>query len=442
MNKKRRKAAADFRYNTGVAHVPWAAVGETIQQNEIAAIIGFLCQKHSNKDTKYKSQFQKTLRELEKLISLSRPAGKLSLGNHVKALEQQVVKMLSAKHALFLTNATAGFEIAFKYAGLQPGDEVIAPAITFIATIAYPLSIGAKVVLADVDPRTINMDPKDVERKITSRTRAIIPVHIGGYPADMTSIMRIARKHGITVIEDAAHAFGGEYRGRKIGTIGHFGAFSFHEVKNINSLGEGGILVSNLALGKDFPQARFLGLDTSRQIPNWLYDVRALKGKAGYFAAGNHSSTEIQALCLANQIKRLKGIITKRRRAAEYLNRRLKGVEGIITPLMDDDKVKAAYHLYLLQVDPDKTGGDIQLLKKKLADRGVIQIPHFGPLYKFSLMRQLGYDTDAIEKSCPVTEEVFNHRFTHLPLYDFTREQLTYMADMIIESVEEMKKGR
>src|SRR5690606_32022613 len=145
-----------------------------------------------------------------------------------------------------------------------------APAITFIATIAYPLSIGAKVVLADVDPRTLNMDPADVARKITPRTKVIIPVHLGGYPVDMDPIMALAKQHDLTVIEDGAHAFGASYKGRMIGTIGHFGAFSFHEVKNITSLGEGGILCSNVEeYGKELRRARFLGLDLSKKIPNW-----------------------------------------------------------------------------------------------------------------------------------------------------------------------------
>lgn len=442
MSKRKKKEAVDFRYDTGPARVPWAAVGEAINQEDISNILSFLCPPAPHRQTKYKTQFQRVRRELDKLVALSGAASKLSLGSRVEALEKQVCRMLKAKYAVFLTNATAGFEIAYKYAGLKPGDEVIAPAITFIATIVYPLSIGAKVVLADLDPRTINMDPKDVERKITSHTRVIIPVHIGGHPVDMAPIMRLARKHDITVIEDAAHAFGGTYRGKPVGTIGHFGAFSFHEVKNINSLGEGGVLVTNTAFGKDFPQARFVGLDTSQQIRNWLYDVRALRGKSGYITAGNHSATEIQAVALSSQFRRLKKIITQRRRAAAYLNRRFQKIEDLIPQLMDGKKFKSTYHLYLLQIDPDTIGGDIQVLKKKLAARGIVQIPHFAPLYKFSIMRQLGYDTDAIARTCPVTEEVFTRRFTHLPLYDFAPEQLKYMADMVIESVAEMKKGR
>jgi dTDP-4-amino-4,6-dideoxygalactose transaminase len=258
----------------------------------------------------------------------------------------------------------------------------------------------------------------------------------------MDPIMRLARQHGITVIEDAAHAFGAQYKGRMIGTIGHFGAFSFHEVKNVTSLGEGGILVTDTPYGKDFGKARFLGLDLSRQIKNWLYDVPALKCRGGYFAAGNHSATEIQAVGLLQQIERLKDIIAKRREAAKYLTRLLNRVPGVITPPMDSADIKSTHHLYLLQVDPDVAGGDVQTLKRKLTEKGVVNIPHFAPLYKFSIMRQLGYDVKAIEKTCPVTEEVFNRRFTHVPLYDLSRDQLKYMAEAVRASVDEMRKGR
>jgi len=442
MAKEKKQVAADFRYDTGTARVPWAAVGEAVNELDTIEIVKFLCQPAAGKTTKYQAQLKRVNSEIKKLSTLSLPAGKLSLGQHVKALEQQTAKMLKAKHTVFLTNATAGFEIAYQYAGLGPGDEVIAPAITFIATIAYPLSIGAKVVLADVDPRTINMDPADVMRKVTRKTKVIIPVHIGGYPVDMAPIMKIARRHNITVIEDAAHAFGGQYHGKMLGTIGHFGSFSFHEVKNINALGEGGILVTNLPYGKHFAQTRFLGVDMSRKIPNWLYDVTALKTKVGYTACGNHSSTEVQAICLINQVKRLKQIIAKRRQAATYLTRRFEKVDGIIPQLLDNEHIKSTYHLYLLQIDPQKVDADVQILKKKLTERGIVQIPHFAPLYKFSVMRQLGYDTKAIEKSCPTAEEVFNHRFTHLPLYDLDKKQLAYMADAVIESVQEIKRSR
>lgn len=438
---KKKESVSDFRYNTGEARVPWAAVGESIRGQDVSALVKFLLRPAKGRDKEYKARLARVNDELAKLERVARPAGKLSLAGNVQTLEEEAAKLLGAETSVFLTNATAGFEIGFKYAGLQPGDEVIAPAITFIATIAYPLSMGAKVVLSDVDPRSLNMCPKDVERKITPRTRAIIPVHLGGYPVDMDPIMRLAKKHDLVVIEDGAHAFGASYKGKMLGTIGHFGAFSFHEVKNITSLGEGGILVSNTPFAKDLRRARFLGLDLSRQIPNWLYDVPAFEGKRGPFFTGNYSTTEVQALCLLLQMKRLKGIIAKRKRAARYLDSRLRKEPGIMTPPGDDEHVRSAYHLYLLQIDPDKVGGDIKTLKKKLDARGIVQIPHFAPLYKFSVMRQLGYDTAAIEATCPVAEEAFQHRFTHLPLYDFNKEQLKYLADAVLDAVGEMKRG-
>ncbi|MBN1257633.1 MAG: DegT/DnrJ/EryC1/StrS family aminotransferase [Planctomycetes bacterium] len=438
----KKKAAADFRYNTGAAKIPWAAVGEPIASEDVLEMVRFLLPPSKDKKVKYSQQLKKVAGEIKRLGACSSPAGKLSLGNQVQELEAKAARMLKAKHTLFLTNATAGFEIGFQFAGLQPGDEVIAPAITFIATIAYPLSIGAKVVIADVNPRTLNMDPKDVKKKLTRKTKAIIPVHIGGYPADLDPIMRLARKHNITVIEDAAHAYGAMYKGRMVGTLGHFGAFSFHEVKNINALGEGGLLVTNTPHGKDFAKARFLGVNMAKQIPNWLYDVTALKGRRGWFAPGNHSATEIQALNLLLQSKRLKNIIAKRKKAAQYLTSRFRKVEGIITPPADTAKTRSTHHLYLLQVDPAKAGGDIQKLKKKLDMKGVVNIPHFAPLYKFSIMQQLGYNTKAIAKTCPVAEEAFNHRFTHLPLYDFKQAELKYLADAVISSVKEMQSGK
>ncbi|MGC8976336.1 MAG: DegT/DnrJ/EryC1/StrS family aminotransferase [Candidatus Ratteibacteria bacterium] len=434
-----KKKVSDFRYDTGPSRISWSAVGEKVKLVDIMEILKFLIQPKL-KENKYKKQVKRVEKEIRELIKIGNLAGKLTLGEKVSKLEEEVKNFLNCKYAVFLTNATAGFEISYKFADLKPGDEVIAPAITFIATISYPLSIGAKVVLADIDPKTLNMDPEDVAKKVTKKTKVIVPVHIGGYPCDMDAIMDIAKRFNIVVLEDAAHAFGAEYNGKKIGTIGHFGAFSFHEVKNITSLGEGGILVTNEEIGKDFPKARFVGFDISNPIPLWLYDVVALKWKGDYFAPGNHSVTEIQAVVLLSQIKRLNKIIEKRRKAAEYLNERFKDIKGIVIPPLDDNKIKSTHHLYLFQVDPSLLKGDIQDVKKKMAEKGITQIPHFAPLYRFSIMKQLGYDTEKIKQTCPNAENVFLHRFTHLPLYDFKKQDLKYMADSIIEIIKGMQK--
>ncbi|MBQ7901939.1 MAG: DegT/DnrJ/EryC1/StrS family aminotransferase [Clostridia bacterium] len=434
------KKSTDFRYNTGDTKVPWAAVGENYSAADLMEIIRFMMQ---GQGEEYEQACAALYEQLKKLDAVSTPPGKLTTGAQVEAAEQACNEYLGTTGSTFVTNATSGFEIAYKYAGLKPGDEVIVPAITFVATMAYPLAVGAKLVFADVDPVTINMDPADVVRKITPKTKMIVPVHIGGYPVDLDPIMELAKKHDIIVLEDAAHAFGAMYKGKKIGTIGDFAAFSFHEVKNITSFGEGGIATTNIpGFEDDMKRARFLGLDFSAPIKNWLYNITPIPGKEEPFVALNYSPTEIQGLGLKLQVARNDEIIAKRRAAAEYLNSRLAGNDAIIPQDLGNDDIKPTFHLYLLQIDPAKAGGDVQVLKQKLEEKGVTNIPHFGPLYRFKVVSDMGYDADEIAKTCPVCEDVFNHRFTHLPLYGLNEQQLEYMADAILESVAEMQQGK
>ncbi len=432
--------STDFRYNTGATRVPWAAVGENYNAHDLMEIIRFLMQ---GEGKEYDDALNAVWEQVKKLDALATPPGKLSLGSQVEAAEKACNDYLGTTTSTFVTNATAGFEIAYKYANLKAGDEVIVPAITFVATMAYPLAIGCKLVFADVDPKTINMDPADVARKITDKTKMIVPVHIGGYPVDLDPIMELAKKHNILVLEDAAHAFGAMYKGRKIGTIGDFAAFSMHEVKNITSFGEGGIATTNIPnFGDEMKRARFLGLDFTCPIKDWLYNITPIQGKEKPFVAGNYSTTEIQGLGLKLQVERNEEIIEIRRKAAEYLTNRFKENDAIIAQDLGNDDIKPTFHLYLLQIDPQKAGGDVQILKKKLEEKGVTQIAHFGPLYRFQVVQDMGYNSDEIAKTCPNCEEVFYKRFTHLPLYGLSDEQLEYMADAVLESVKEMQEGR
>ena len=392
----------DFRYNTGATKVPWAAVGENYNVHDLMEIIRFLMQ---GDGPEYDQAINAVWEQVKKLDKLATPPGKLSLGSKVEAAEEACNKYLGTDTSTFVTNCTAGFEIAYKYANLKAGDEVIVPAITFVATMAYPLSIGAKLVFADIDPKTINMDPADVARKITPKTKMIVPVHIGGYPVDMDPILELAKKHNILVLEDAAHAFGAMYKGKKIGTLGDFASFSFHEVKNITSFGEGGIATTTIpGFGPEMKRARFFGTDFSKPIKDWLYNVTPIPGKEKPFVAVNYSTTEIQGLGLDLQVARNEEIISIRRKAAEYLNKRFAACDAIIPQDLGNDDIKPTFHLYLLQIDPAKAGGDIQTLKKKLEEKSVTNIPHFGPLYRFKVVSDMGYDADEIAKSCPVCE--------------------------------------
>ena len=435
---------SDFRYNTGNTKVPWAAVGENYNAADMMELVKFMM---NGKGREYSAALKEVRDAIGRLAKVSTPPGKLSMGDKVAEVERMVDKYLGVEEgsSLFVSNCTAALELGYRYAGIGPGDEVIVPSNTFIATVAYPLSVGAKLVFADVDPKTVNMDPKDVAKKITKKTKIIVPVHIGGYPCDMDAIMKLAKKHDIVVMEDAAHGFGGEYKGRKLGTIGHFGCFSFHEVKNCTSLGEGGVFVSNVkAYRGEARRARFLGVDFSSKIKNWLYNISLIKGKGDvvYQASNNASVTEIQAIGLMQQLKRYDKILKERKREATYMTKRLAGVPGIIAQDLGGDGIKPTFHLYQLQIDPAKAGGDVQTLKAKLEAKGVTNIPHFGPIYRFSASIGCGFSEKKMAKACPVTEYVFDKCYTHLPIYGLTKEQLKFMADAVIESVAEMRAGK
>ena len=435
---------SDFRYNTGATKVPWAAVGENYNAADMMELVKFMM---NGKGAEYNAALKEVRQAIGKLAKVSTPPGKLSMGDKVAEVERMVDRYLGVDEgsSLFVSNCTAALELGYRYAGIGPGDEVIVPTNTFIATVAYPLSVGAKLVFADVDSKTVNMDPKDVAKKITKKTKIIVPVHIGGYPCDMDAIMKLAKKHDLVVMEDAAHGFGGEYKGRKLGTIGHFGCFSFHEVKNCTSFGEGGVFVSNVREYRaEARRARFLGVDFTSKIKNWLYNISLIKGKGDvvYQASNNASVTEIQAIGLMQQLKRYDKILKERKREAEYMTKRLKGVSGIIAQDLGSADIKPTFHLYQLQIDPEKAGGDVQTLKAKLEEKGVTNIPHFGPIYRFAASIGRGFNEKKIAKTCPVTEHVFDKCYTHLPIYGLTREQLKFMADAIIESVTEMQAGK
>ena len=192
------KQTTDFRYNTGATKVPWPAVGENYNVNDTVEIIKFLMK---GEGAEYDALIAKIKDNITELDKISVAPGKLSLGSQVEAAEEICNKYLGTDSSTFVTNATSGFEIAYKYAGIGPGDEVIVPAITFVATMAYPLAHGANLVFADVNPKTLNMDPEDVKRKITDKTKMIVPVHIGGYPVDLDPIMEIAKEKGIIVLD-------------------------------------------------------------------------------------------------------------------------------------------------------------------------------------------------------------------------------------------------
>jgi dTDP-4-amino-4,6-dideoxygalactose transaminase len=277
----------------------------------------------------------------------------------------------NAKHAVPVCNGTLAIEVALRAAGVQAGDEVIMPPYTFIATAAATVNVNAIPIFADVDPRTLNLDPKAAEAAITPKTKAIIAVHIAGNPADMDAFTEIARRKGVVLIEDAAQAHLAEWRERRVGAIGLAGTFSFQASKNLNS-GEGGIVLTDD--DETFERAWSLH-NCGRVRDGGWYEHRML--------SGNYRLSEFQAAILLSQARRLEAQTRTRNVNALYLADQLAQMEGI-TPLHRDERVtQHAYHLFIFRYCPEAFGGMSRAdFMAALKAEGVPCSPGYSPLYR------------------------------------------------------------
>lgn len=266
-------------------------------------------------------------------------------GTAVERFQTRFAALQGARHCVVVANGTAALRVAFRALGVGIGDEVIVPPYTFIATASAALEVGAIPIFADIDPDTYLLDPAAAEAAITPRTRAIVPVHVAGCPADMDALGEVAARHGLYLLEDAAQAHGAAWRGQGVGALGNLGTFSFQASKNLNA-GEGGALVTN-----DDDLAELI----------WsLHNVGRVRDGAWYrheILAGNERLTEFQAALLLAQLERLPEQMARREAAATYLDRELAAIEGI-RPLRRDPRVTAhAHHLYILRYDAAAFGG-------------------------------------------------------------------------------------
>ncbi|MGE7823983.1 DegT/DnrJ/EryC1/StrS family aminotransferase [Paenibacillus sp. NPDC093718] len=253
--------------------------------------------------------------------------------------EERFAAFHGAAHAVTVVNGTVGITIALMAAGVGPGDEVIMPPYTFIATATSSLLFGAIPVFADVEPDTLLLDPDKIEALITAKTKAIVTVHLGGAPSDMTRLRTIADRHGLTLIEDSAQAVGARWEGKAVGALGDLGTFSFQSSKNINA-GEGGIILTN---------------DKKLADKAWsLVNVGRIREGAWYqheHIGWNLRMTEFQAAVLLGQMSRLDEQMDKRERNGKLLTELLGNIVGIHTIRRDPRITKHAYHLYLFKLD-------------------------------------------------------------------------------------------
>jgi len=298
-------------------------------------------------------------------------------GKKNEEFEEKFAKYHSAKFGITCTNGTAALEIALRAMDIGPGDEVIVPAYTFIATASAVLMVGAKPVFVDIDPETYNIDTKKIESAITPKTKAIIPVHLAGCPANMDDILNIAKKYNLRVLEDAAQAHGAEWRGKKVGALGDMGIFSFQSSKNMNA-GEGGIILTN---------------DEELAEKAWSY-MNVGRSKKGewymhYYLSGNYRLTEFQAGILLAQLERLEDLMRIREENAKYLTEKLREVEGV-EPLKIDDRVtRHAYHLYIFRYNPKYFKGlsKMDFVKAMNAEGIPLKPGYTVPLYKLPAIK-------------------------------------------------------
>jgi dTDP-4-amino-4,6-dideoxygalactose transaminase len=330
----------------------------------------------------------------------------LSSGPVTERFEKAFSEYLGGGHAIAVSNGTAALHLALASLGIGEEDEVILPALTFVATANAVLYVGAKPVFADVIGfDDLNISPQEIETKITPRTKAIMVMHYGGYPCDMPSIMEIAKRHGLYVVEDAAHAPGAEYQGKKCGVLGDIGCFSFFSNKNLVT-GEGGMVVTR---GKEWAErARGMRSHGMRAL-SWdkyhgrlsSYDIERL----GY----NYRTTEIHSALGLVQLKKLDRNNRRRKKLIEIYRKELQEAKEISIPFSHSKGIPS-YHLLPILVAPSI---DRNRVMEKLKDFGIQSSIHYPPVHLFSLYRnQFGYRKGDLLK----TEEVSQREMT-LPLH-------------------------
>ena len=341
----------------------------------------------------------------------------LTTGPAVDAFEQAVCAFTGAKYGVAVCNGTAALHSAMYALGVGPGDEVIVPPMTFAATANCVLYQGATPVFADVCEDTLLVDPKAVEAAITPRTKAIIAVDYAGQPCDWDALRSIADRHGLALVADACHALGGEYRGRKVGTLADISVFSFHPVKHITT-GEGGMCVtSDENLATRMRNFRGHGITTTasqrEKAGGWYYEMTDL----GY----NYRITDIQCALGASQLKKLPQWIEKRNELARMYDNAFAGTR--VSPLSRGQDVLHAYHLYVVRVQ-----GRNEVFSR-LRKEGIGVNVHYVPVHRHPY-----YQKRFGQISCPKAEQAFGELLT-LPLWPgLERSHIEGIASLLILS--------
>ena len=356
-------------------------------------------------------------------------------GDECITFEKMYAEYSGAKYARVCSNGTTALFLSMIGIGIKPGDKVITSPVTWIATAAAPATLGAEVDFVDIDPITYNLDPNQLEDKLTSNTKAVVPVHLYGQACEMDEIMVLSHKHNFAVVEDAAHAIGAEYKGKKVGTIGATGCFSFHEQKNISTLGEGGIVLTNdkeiferISLYRSHctrvhgNSTKYCKLD-EEQFPVgkkfWWQDF----DDCGY----NFRMTDIQAAVGIEQLKKVDMLNQRRIDNAAFMTENLKEVPGLTLPTVRPYN-KHVFHLYPVMIDPKEFGMSKEDFIYDLLHKYGIKVGfHYIPLHYSTAFKNRGFKKGQFPNAEKLGEQLIT-----LPINPRqTPEALEYLVESI-----------
>jgi len=359
-----------------------------------------------------KAQYKSIKTEIDESIKKVIDGCSFILGKDVEGFEKKFADFCNSKFCVGVASGTSALCLALKALDIKQGDEVITSANTFIATALAIDYTGAKPVFVDIDENTYNIDVSKIESAITSRTKAIMPVHLYGQPCEMDTILNIAKKHNLYVIEDACQAHGAEYKGKMVGSLGDIGCFSFYPGKNLGAYGDGGAVVTN---NKEMDEKL-------RMLRNYGQKVKYVHLIKGF----NSRLDSMQAAVLNVKLNHLEKWTEMRRKNTKLYDKLLKDVKGVIIPKEAED-VKHVYHLYVIRVK-DRDG-----LAEYLKSKGISTVIH----YPIPLHLQKAFSSMKLkEGDFPVTEKI-SKEVVSLPMYpEISNVQINYVCSAIKEFVE------
>jgi dTDP-4-amino-4,6-dideoxygalactose transaminase len=357
-----------------------------------------------------RAQYRSIKPEIDEAVARVLDSCQFVLGPEVAEFEKDFASYCGSSECIALNSGTSALHLALLAAGVGPGDEVITVPFTFVASVATILYAGAKPVLVDIEPRTFNMNPDALQAAISPRTKAIVPVHLYGHPADMDPILEVARKHNLVVIEDAAQAHGATYKGRSAGSVGDIACFSFYPTKNLGAYGEGGaVTTSNPEYAR-----------TIRMLRDWGQDRKYHHLLHGY----NYRMEGFQGAILRVKLRHLERWIERRRAIVKTYNEQLAGLD-VVRPA-EMPWARHVYHLYTLRSD------NRDALQADLLNEGIQTGVHYStPAHLQPAYAHLGYGPNSFPESKKAAREVLS-----LPLYpELTESQVQTVLDALTEIV-------